>query len=151
MTEKQKRYVDYFIETGDSVASALRAGYSRSYAHHLQRQPGVKAYLEQRRAEADKTRIAPADEIAEFLTNMIRNGKEDSTRIVAAKMLARRMGYFGATEELRTALRRMRFAYVNKDPDMPHEFERRALAEAKRLLGDDWPNEPEKEAAYGED
>ena len=149
MTENQKRYVDYFIETGDSVASALRAGYSRSYAHHIQRQPGVKSYLAQRRAEADKTRIAPADEIAELLTTMIRNGKEDGTRVVAAEMLARRMGYFGATEDLRTALRRMRFAYVNKDPDMPHEFERRALAEAKRLLGDDWPNEPDGEERNG--
>lgn len=144
MTEKQKRYVDYFIETGDSVAAAIRAGYSRSYAHHIQRQPGVKAYLAQRRAEADKTRIAPADEIAEFLTTMIRSGKEDGMRIVAAEMLARRMGYLGATEELRLALRRMRRAYINKNPSFPHEFERRALADAKRLLGDDWPNELKK-------
>jgi phage terminase small subunit len=144
MTEKQKRYVDYFIETGDSVAAAIRAGYARSYAHHIQRQPGVKAYLAQRRAGADKTRIAPADEIAEFLTTMIRNGKEDSTRIVAAEMLARRMGYLGATDELRLALRRMRRAYINKDPDFPHDFELRALDDAKRLLGDDWPNELKK-------
>lgn len=144
MTEKQKRYVDYYIETGDSIAAAIRAGYSRSYAHHIQRQPGVKAYLEQRRAEADKTRIAPADEIAEFLTNMIRNGKEDSTRIVAAEMLARRMGYLGATDELRLALRRMRRAYINKNPECPDDFELRALDDAKRLLGDDWPNELKK-------
>lgn len=149
MTQQQKRFVDYYIETGDAKGAALRAGYSLSYAYHVYRQPGVQAYMAQRRAEVDAARIAPADEVAATLTNIIRTDRSNDARIAAAEALARRMGYFRSTDELRSALRRMRRAYVNKDPDCPHDFELRALAEAKRLLGDDWPNEPEKDTEEG--
>jgi len=40
-------------------------------------------------------------------------------------------------DEMRRALDRMRFAYLNKDADCPHDFEKSALAEAARLLGTD--------------
>ena len=45
MTEKQKRFVDVLIETGDTLEAATRAGYSRAYAQRVKKQPGVKAYI----------------------------------------------------------------------------------------------------------
>lgn len=38
---------------------------------------------------------------------------------------------------LRKALYNMRLAYWNKDADCPHEFEKSALAEAGRLIGNE--------------
>lgn len=38
---------------------------------------------------------------------------------------------------LRKALWNMRFAYLNKDADCPHEFEKAALEEAGRLIGNE--------------
>ena len=38
-------------------------------------------------------------------------------------------------EGLREALKWMRFAYINKDADMPHQFEIEALQEAEKLIG----------------
>ena len=38
---------------------------------------------------------------------------------------------------LRRALYEMRLAYLNKDADCPHEFEKSALAETGRLIGNE--------------
>jgi hypothetical protein len=39
--------------------------------------------------------------------------------------------------ELRSALQEMTFAYANKDPDFPHQFEADAIHLATKLLPDD--------------
>lgn len=97
MTERQKRFAEYYLETGNARQSALRAGYSEGYAEHVKRQKGVKEYLRRRTREFDSDRIATADEILEFLTDVMRGNETDkrgvSLQIKAADMIARRMGY----------------------------------------------------------
>ncbi len=97
MTERQRRFADYYLETGNARQSAIRAGYSVHYAEHVKRQKGVREYLKLRQAELDNGRVASADEILEFLTDVMRGSDMDrngvSLQVKAAEMLARRMGY----------------------------------------------------------
>ncbi len=97
MTERQKRFAEFYLETGNARQSALKAGYSIHYAEHVKRQKGVKAYLEKRIGGMDAGNVASADEILAFLTEVMRaEGDDDkrlATRMKAAEMLARRMGY----------------------------------------------------------
>lgn len=76
LTEKQKRFADYYIETGNITESAIRAGYSETYAnaqgYKLLENVGIKSYIDERIAEKDNKRIAKQDEVLEFLTNVLR-------------------------------------------------------------------------------
>ena len=99
MTERQKRFAEFYLETGNARKSAAQAGYSINYAEHVRRQRGVKEYLETRIGGMDAGRVASADEIVTFLTEVMRGAggsddKEINTRMKAAEMLAKRMGYF---------------------------------------------------------
>lgn len=97
MTERQKRFAEYYLETGNARQSALRAGYSPGYAEHVKRQKSVREYIEFRIGKMDRKRVASADEVLEFLTDVMRGNENDekgvSLRMKAAEMISRRMGY----------------------------------------------------------
>ena len=97
MTERQKRFAEYYLETGNARQSALRAGYSPGYAEHVKRQKSVKEYIDLRIGKMDRRRVASADEVLEFLTDVMRGNENDekgvSLRMKAAEMISRRMGY----------------------------------------------------------
>lgn len=66
LTEKQKRLVDYFIETGNQTEAAIKAGYSKKNARFIASKtldlPYVKAFREKRLKEIEDKRIAKAKE-----------------------------------------------------------------------------------------
>ena len=107
MTERQRRFAEYYLETGNARQSAIRAGYSVHYAQHVKSQKAVREYLKLRRHEMDDDRVASANEILEFLTDVMRGKAADkngvSLQVRAAEMLARRMGY--GRESAQTAVR----------------------------------------------
>lgn len=79
LTEKQKRFADYYIESGNATESYKRAGYSvnsdeaaRVNASRLLTNANVRAYINERISEKDSQRIAKQDEILEFLTKVMR-------------------------------------------------------------------------------
>ena len=96
MTERQKRFAEFYLETGNARQSAIRAGYSAGYAEHVKRQRGVKEYLEMRIDGMDRKRIASADEVLQFLTAVMRGDEKDekgaTLRMKAAEMISRRLG-----------------------------------------------------------
>jgi len=99
MTERQKRFAEYYIETGNARQAAIKAGYSEGYAEHVKRQKGVKEYLRERLGLMDEERVASADEVLRFLTDVMRGDAGDdekacNLRMKAAEMIAKRMGYF---------------------------------------------------------
>lgn len=63
----------------------------------MKRQRGVREYLRRRIAELGGIRVATADEILEFLTDVMRGNTVDkrgiSLQVKAAEMISRRMGY----------------------------------------------------------
>lgn len=97
MTERQKRFAEFYLETGNTRQSAIKAGYSAGYAEHVKRQRGVKEYLEMRIDGMDRKRIASADEVLQFLTAVMRGDEKDekgaTLRMKAAEMISRRLGY----------------------------------------------------------
>ena len=85
LTEKQKRFIDYYIETGNASEAARRAGYSEKTAgwigqENLQK-PTIKAAIDARLKELEDKRIAKADEVLQFLTSALR-GEVKEERVV---------------------------------------------------------------------
>ncbi|NMK39887.1 terminase small subunit [Megasphaera elsdenii] len=85
LTEKQKRFIDYYIETGNASEAARRAGYSEKTAgwigqENLQK-PTIKAAIDARLKELEDKRIAKADEVMQFLTSTLR-GEVKEERVV---------------------------------------------------------------------
>lgn len=79
LTEKQKRFADYYIESGNATEAYKRAGYSvktdeaaRVNASRLLTNANVRAYINEHIAKKDSQRVAKQDEILEFLTKVMR-------------------------------------------------------------------------------
>lgn len=81
LTAKQRRFADYYIETGNAAEAARKAGYSPKNADVTGRQnivkPTVKAYIAQRMQPAEEKRIATADEVLQFLTDVMMGRVKD--------------------------------------------------------------------------
>lgn len=87
LTEKQTKFVDYFIETGGNAAEAARrAGYSEKTCRVIGREnltkPDIKAAIDARLAELKSQRTADATEVLEYLTAVLRGQQEDETIVV---------------------------------------------------------------------
>ena len=101
LTERQRRFADLYLELGNASEAAEQAGFKRSYAQGAKRQPAVRAYMQERLEDARSRHIASADEVLEFLTEVMRGEidgerpeKNSSPRMKAAELLGRRLGVF---------------------------------------------------------
>lgn len=76
LNPKQQAFADFYIESGNAEESALRAGYSESYAraqsYKLLANVGIKSYIDTQMAEIKTERIADQTEILETLTSILR-------------------------------------------------------------------------------
>lgn len=78
LSEQQKRFADYYIETGNATQSYHNAGYKAKgksaevNASRLLANAKVRAYVDELIAKKDEKRIAKQDEVLEFLTNVLR-------------------------------------------------------------------------------
>lgn len=86
---KQQAFADYYIELGNAVEAAVKAGYSKNYAnaqsYKLLENVGVKAYIEKRMEELQSKRVASQQEVLESLTAILR-GEEKGTALVGLGM-----------------------------------------------------------------
>jgi len=86
LTEKQKRFADYYIETGNATEAAIKAGYSQRTARFIGAEnltkPNIKLYMKQRLKELEDERIADATEVLQYLTSVMR-GEMTETRYIA--------------------------------------------------------------------
>lgn len=76
MNERQKRFVDFYIQTGNASEAARKAGYSERTAYSIGeenlRKPEVRAEIERRLGELKTQRTADTQEILEHLTAVVR-------------------------------------------------------------------------------
>ena len=79
LTEKQKRFADYYIETGNATDAYMRAGYkvkdtnvARVNASRLLANANVSGYVQELMESKDNERIASQDEILTYLTQVMR-------------------------------------------------------------------------------
>lgn len=77
LTEKQTRFIDYYVETGNAAEAARRAGYKEKNADSTGREnlrkPTIKAAIAARLKELEDARIAKVDEVLQFLTATLRS------------------------------------------------------------------------------
>lgn len=111
MNARQKAFADYYIETGNAAEAARRAGYSSKTADAIGREnlrkPTIADYIKERMDAQDKARIASADEVMQFYSDVIRGKIKDqfgldaslNDRIKAADSLMKR--YNIAEDKLR--------------------------------------------------
>ncbi len=76
MTEKQKRFCEYYIASGNATESAVKAGYSKKTAketgYENLTKPHIKEYIDKKLEEMASDRIADATEVLERLTQIAR-------------------------------------------------------------------------------
>jgi phage terminase small subunit len=81
LTEKQKRFADYYIETGNATESAKRAGYSEKTAKEMGcenlTKPHIKGYINTQLKIMDDKRIMKAEEVLQLLTSIARDEQEE--------------------------------------------------------------------------
>lgn len=102
MNPRQKAFADYYIETGNASEAAKKAGYKpdglNKRVTRLMANDGISQYIKERMEQADKKRIASADEVIAFYTAVIRGEIKDqfgldaslADRIKAADSLMKR-------------------------------------------------------------
>lgn len=77
LTEKQKRFCDYYIQTGNATESAKRAGYKGKNLNRIGQENltklDIKNYIDERMKVIESERIADAKEVMEYLTKVMRN------------------------------------------------------------------------------
>ena len=96
LTERQRRFVDLYLELGNASEAAQRAGYKRTYAAGAMRQSAVQAYLKQRRSQMP----AQSAEIVNFLTSVMRGTIQASQiRTEAAIQLGIRAGLWNTKKQ----------------------------------------------------
>ena len=86
MTEKQKRFADYYIETGNATESARRAGYKGKNLNNVASENlakvGVKSYIDEKLKILQDERTASAKEVLEFLTKSMRGELNEEIVVV---------------------------------------------------------------------
>ena len=86
LTEKQKRFADYYIETGNATESARRAGYKGKNLNNVASENlakvGVKSYIDEKLKVLENERTASAKEVLEFLTKSMRGELEEEVVVV---------------------------------------------------------------------
>lgn len=114
MNERQKRFVDFYVQTGNASEAARLAGYSKNFSNRigdrLLTKVDISAEIERRLDELKSQRTADTQEILEHLTSVIRgevseevvtqSGKKfvakvtERDRLKAAEMLLKVQGAF---------------------------------------------------------
>ena len=104
LTEKQKRFIDYYIETANATESAKRAGYSEKTAKNIGAENLTKLnfFIQKKLEEKEEDRIASQDEVLEYLTKVMRGELKDQfgldaslqDRTKCAELLGKRYGAF---------------------------------------------------------
>ncbi len=110
--DRQRRFAEAYLRTGDAKLAAREAGYSADYGRRALRCAGVRRLIDaarQPRAEpvfAEDGRVASEREVLEFLTDVMRGEMESegragaaSPRMKAAELLGKRLGAFNESAE----------------------------------------------------
>lgn len=120
LTQKQRRFIDEYIISGNATQAAIKAGYSEKYANtnasKLLQNTTIKAEIERRNAEIQSEKTADMIEVMEYLTSVMRGEQTESVatskgvfsgvevsakdRIKAAELIGKRNGAWTDKKEL---------------------------------------------------
>ena len=90
LTERQKRFVDEYVITGNATEAAKRAGYKEKTARVTGQEnllkPAIKAAIDAKLKEIKSHKTATAQEVIEFLTSVMRG--EITEQVVTTESVA---------------------------------------------------------------
>ncbi|HEL1984401.1 TPA: terminase small subunit [Streptococcus suis] len=86
MNERQRRFADEYIKTGNGYQSAIKAGYSENYANNriteLLGNVGIKEYINKQMQELHKSNIMQAEEALSILSDIARGKRDEEVLIL---------------------------------------------------------------------
>ena len=89
LTEKQKRFADEYIKSGNATQAAIKAGYSKRTANRIGPENlsklVIKDYIDEHMKVIEDNRIMTAKEAVEFLTSVVR-GQVKETVVIGTPM-----------------------------------------------------------------
>lgn len=112
LTEKQKRFCEYYIQNPNATEAALKAGYAKKAAYATGaenlKKPQIQQYIDEVLKSMQSKRIADAEEVLEYLTGVMRGDIKDqfemdasiSDRNKAAELLGKRYKLFVDKQEV---------------------------------------------------
>ena len=120
LTQKQQRFVDEYIISGNATQAAIKAGYSKKTAKQTGTEnlakPIIKAELDRRNAEIKSAKTADMQEVMEYLASVMRGEQTESVatakgiydnvpvsakdRIKAAELIGKRHGAWTDKKEI---------------------------------------------------
>ena len=120
LTQKQRRFIDEYIISGNATQAAIKAGYSKKTARKIGQEnltkPDIKAAIEKRNAEIQSKKTADMTEVMEYLTSVMRGEQTESVatskgvysnvevsakdRIKAAELIGKRNGAWTDKKEI---------------------------------------------------
>ena len=110
LTEMQKRFIDYYIETANATKACEMAGYKGKNLNRLgsQNLSKLDKFIKVKLEEKESNRIASQDEVLEYLTKVMRGEEKDQfgldaslqDRTKCAELLGKRYGTFVEKKEV---------------------------------------------------
>ncbi len=110
LTEMQKRFIDYYIETANATKACEMAGYKGKNLNRLgsQNLSKLDKFIKVKLEEKENNRIASQDEVLQYLTKVMRGEEKDQfgldaslqDRTKCAELLGKRYGTFIEKKEL---------------------------------------------------
>ena len=120
LIQKQRRFIDEYIISGNATQAAIKAGYSKRSAQQTGAEnllkPVIKAELDRRNAEIKSAKTADMQEVMEYLASVMRGEQTESVatakgiydnvpvsakdRIKAAELIGKRHGAWTDKKEI---------------------------------------------------
>lgn len=99
MTARQRKFAEYYAESGNATQSAIKAGYSEKYAHtnasKLLNVDEIKEYIRELTEKGQRERIMSALERQALLSDIIRDkGETIGARLRAVEILNKMTGSY---------------------------------------------------------
>ncbi|MDF8367059.1 terminase small subunit [Weissella paramesenteroides] len=146
LTEKQKRFADEYIKSGNATQAAIKAGYSKRTARTIAQQNltklDIKSYIDERMRTIENNRIMTAKEAVEFLTSVVR-GDVKETVVIGTPMGAEEIEKEPDVKTRISAAKEILKRYPDNDKVMEQQLRKLtaeadiAEAQAKRELSDE--------------
>ena len=96
MREKQRRFVERFLRTGDAEAARVEAGYLSPWTvERVLSIPAIRTYLQ---GVGETSMVANRMEVAAFLSLVMRGKETDKDQLKAAELLGKHFGMFEKRE-----------------------------------------------------
>lgn len=145
LTEKQKRFADEYIKSGNATQAAIKAGYSKKTARVIGQEnllkPAIKNYIDERMRTIENNRIMTAKEAVEFLTSVVR-GDVKETVVIGTPMGAEEVEKEPDVKTRISAAKEILKRYPDNDKVMEQQLRKLTaeadMAESKaKLMNDD--------------